>query len=51
MICKDCKKEINTEWTEDKVSQCEKCWAKGCVIEDKWWSIGDQGKTFWRKNK
>jgi len=51
MICRTCKKEIDTEWTEDKISQCEQCWTKGSVIEDKWWSTGDQGRTLWRRNK
>ena len=43
MICKDCGKEIDTEFTDDKVSQCEACWSKGCIIDNKWWLSGDQG--------
>jgi hypothetical protein len=43
MNCTDCDKEIDTEFTEDKVSQCEVCWSKGCIIDNKWWPQGDQG--------
>ena len=43
MICKDCKKEIDVDFTVDKVTLCETCWLKGCVIDNKWWPQGDQG--------
>ena len=41
MICKDCGKKIDTEFTEDKLSRCEQCWEGGCIIMGKWYPAGD----------